>query len=409
MRVALFNTLYPTSADPRIVGGAERSVRILAEALVQNGHDVLVVKALPPGSEPACERVEGVQVAGVPIQNSYWPYFGHAHHAIERLLWHARDDRAHKHALVMQHLDAFRPNVVHTNNLSGLTTFVWRAARRCGAPIVHTLRDYYLLCARSIRFRNERNCKTTCLECRLLTICRRRETTLVDVAVGISRAVLETHLRHDLFRSAKWRGVIHNPVLPRSVPPPRPKRDVTFGYIGSVTKGKGVYLLAQAYGRLRGDARLLIAGTADAETRQMLQELAGNRLITFTGFVTPEEFYPHVDVVVVPSLLHESLSRAVLEAHSFSRPVIGARRGGIPEALGDGGWLFEPDTPDDLVAIMQRVLDQPESIVTKATLGMAAIDRFAPQKIAAEYERAYEAALKATGEPSMAGLPSQPG
>lgn len=115
--------------------------------------------------------------------------------------------------------------------------------------------------------------------------------------------------------------------------------------------------------------------------------------MSFLGFVTPEAFYPNVDVVVVPSLLHESLSRAVLEAHSFARPVIGATRGGIPEALGDAGWLFDPDDGDALVRIMKQLVDQPEVIAEKSVLARSRAARFSPANIVVEYERVYACAL----------------
>ena len=36
-------------------------------------------------------------------------------------------------------------------------------------------------------------------------------------------------------------------------------------------------------------------------------------------------------------------------------PVIAARRQSLPEVVGDGGALFEPDRPQELVALLSRV------------------------------------------------------
>lgn len=391
MKLALFNTLYPTPSHPKIVGGAERSVRILAEALSRAGHSVLVIRALPPRAHPSVEVVEGVQVAGIPIKNSYWPFDrSEQHNVLQRLAWHARDDRAAEHTLVAEQLDTFEPDVIHTNNLSGLSTSVWRMAQRRGVPIVHTLRDYYLVCPRTKRFRGGRRCARPCVDCTLVTRQRRSETALVDAVVGISRATLDLHLQAGLFSNARWSGVIHNPVHQTGAVGPNPKSGVTFGFIGRVTVEKGVDQLARAYRRLPNTARLVVAGETDLATQHRLQALAGDRLITFLGFVAPEVFYAQVDVVVVPSLWDEPLSRAVQEAHAFARPVIGSARGGIPEALGKGGWLFDPDQVDGLVQVMTELTEEPHAIAEKAAIAAAGVSRFDPARIAVEYCRVYE-------------------
>ena len=41
-------------------------------------------------------------------------------------------------------------------------------------------------------------------------------------------------------------------------------------------------------------------------------------------------------MLIVPSLLQEALGIVVLEAYSHGLPVIGSRRGGIPEMVEDG-------------------------------------------------------------------------
>jgi glycosyltransferase involved in cell wall biosynthesis len=47
----------------------------------------------------------------------------------------------------------------------------------------------------------------------------------------------------------------------------------------------------------------------------------------------------------------------VFEALAFGKPVIGARRGGIPEMIhaGENGLLFEPEHPEELVAALRQL------------------------------------------------------
>jgi len=69
-------------------------------------------------------------------------------------------------------LDRFRPNVVHTHSMVDISTRVWHAARARGIPIVHTLRDFDLLCAASSMYRETGPCAGRHLKCRVLTFAK---------------------------------------------------------------------------------------------------------------------------------------------------------------------------------------------------------------------------------------------
>jgi len=79
--------------------------------------------------------------------------------------------------------------------------------------------------------------------------------------------------------------------------------------------------------------------------------------VRFLGRVAPRDFYPHIDVMVVPSIWNDTFPGVVFEALAFGKPVIGSRRGGIPEMIreGENGLLFEPDTPGDLIAALRHL------------------------------------------------------
>ena len=70
-----------------------------------------------------------------------------------------------------------------------------------------------------------------------------------------------------------------------------------------------------------------------------------------------------IDTLVVPSLCHEALSLAAIEAGLAARPVVAAQRGGIPEVVADGqnGLLYDPDTPGALSACMRQLIDDESS------------------------------------------------
>lgn len=57
------------------------------------------------------------------------------------------------------------------------------------------------------------------------------------------------------------------------------------------------------------------------------------------------EIYGQTKILLAPSIWEEAWGRVVSEAHCSGIPVIGSRRGGLPEAIGPGGTILEYDAP----------------------------------------------------------------
>jgi glycosyltransferase involved in cell wall biosynthesis len=68
--------------------------------------------------------------------------------------------------------------------------------------------------------------------------------------------------------------------------------------------------------------------------------------------------YAAADVVAVPSIIPDSLSRVILEAMTAGRPVVGTQVGGTPELVEDGvtGLLVKPHDPVGLARALERLL-----------------------------------------------------
>jgi glycosyltransferase involved in cell wall biosynthesis len=105
--------------------------------------------------------------------------------------------------------------------------------------------------------------------------------------------------------------------------------------------------------------RLLVAGTGEPRYVEQLKADHADPRIEFLGRQEPATFYLRLDATVVPSLLNEALGNVVFESLVHGRPVLGSRRGGIPEMLADGetGLLFDPETEGDLASALQRFAD----------------------------------------------------
>lgn len=392
MRILMVSSLFPTPAAPKVLGGAEIVARRLADALVAQGVQVTVVRAAPPGTDVSEEDVGEMRVLSLPICNSYSPFdITDKHGAVSTLLWHARDDWGTS-TQMRDIIARERPDVLHTHNIGSLSTGVWRGAHAAGIPIVHTLHDYYLLCPRTTRFKHGKVCVTPCGECRALTLRRRADTKLVGDVIGVSRAVLQPHLDNGLFATAQHH-IVPNIIQPElSVEPHPPRTPVTFGFLGRITTEKGVECLAEAFGAMQTEARLVFGGRVDEATKARLTALAGGRTIDFLGFVSPADFFSMIDVLVVSSIWEDPLPTVILEAQTAGVATLGSTRGGIPEAIGgqSAGWTYNPDEPDALRSMLDHIASDLKIIQCRAKSAKDASKRFHVDTVVTQYMEIYK-------------------
>lgn len=357
MRILHLSTLYP----PHMVGGAERSVSQLAEAQVRLGH-VVAAACLTPGEAEASER-NGVSVHRMPHGNDFWMEDWPNHTQAER----ERAKFKQQFNTVIERrfgavIDAFRPDVVNTHSLVDVSTRVWLAARRRGVPIVHTLRDYDLLCAASSMFRESGPCAGRHLKCRALTFTKGFDQRVVGAVTAVGQEVMRRHLQYGFFPGvpSDLRRVIWNSAEVEGVGPGyvRPERrgPFTFGFLGRISPEKGVETLLAACRRLPQEGWRLVAAGAAPGSRAGVEALAAGLPVEFRGFMSPKPFFEEVDALVVPSLWAEPLGRTVIEAYRLGVPVIGSDGGGVAELVADPDWLFPPGDVEALAHRMTAVL-----------------------------------------------------
>jgi glycosyltransferase involved in cell wall biosynthesis len=287
---------------------------------------------------------------------------------------------------------------------------VWRAIKARGLPLVHTMRDQYLLCPRSTMFKNGLDCNSQCTTCRLYASPRMRMTRAVDAVTGVSRFIIDKHRQHGCFANAT-QHVIYNAYersaeSVRSAPAGAHANPLRFGYLGRLHPLKGVDRLIHAFSGLDpGDAELWIAGTGRAQDEAALKALAGERHVRWMGFVKPESLLGELDVLVVPSLGHDTAPRAVLEAFAFGVPVIGSNRGGIPELVtGETGWIFDPDEPEALAKALRRCLQERSRLAAMGASALERSGRFTYEASVGGYLKVYEA-VRDAADPGLGHPP----
>lgn len=383
MKILLVNTLY----YPNMIGGAELSVQTLAESLVIKGHDVIVA-SLFPSNFTKSEVVNGVKTYYIGLRNVYWPFINKKNEIL-RLLWHFIDIY---NPLMMNDLTDViikeKPDIIHTNNLSGFSVSSWVEAKRHHIPLIHTIRDYYLLCHLSTMHRNERNCTKQCIRCRLFSELKKKFSNLPDSVVGISGYILKEHLKFGCFSSVPNTSVIYNSYQGIKLNVVKGnKKNLRLGFLGRIEKKKGIDFLLKSLKSIAGyQFEVHIGGTGkQSYVDHLKKEYRKN--VFFYGFVNPSSFLTKIDVLVVPSLWNEPFGRIIAEAYYYGIPVIGSQKGGIPELIDNGktGYVFDPAVKDSLISIVKNILKQPDIIKYMQSFCLEKSKLFLPEKIAAQY------------------------
>jgi len=201
----------------------------------------------------------------------------------------------------------------------------------------------------------------------------------VDAVIGVSDGILEIYRRSGLLEGVRHVQAVYNIPPPSRAPDPadvealRQRLDLGGGpvvlYVGKLSPGKGSADLGAASRDVIAEsphARFVFVGEGALEAAgpqvRRLGPLANHEVLAL---------YPLADVVVVPSVVPDALSRVLLEAMAAGRAIVATRVGGTPELIADGktGLLVERSDPAGLARAVSALLRDP---ALRAELGAAA-------------------------------------
>ena len=415
MKILIQNSVF----YPNVIGGAEHSSWLLSLRLSERGHrvdavattgvrrgvkDSFSVRTLDGMSGRIFEAashgamdilVEGQGAASLP----------------RKALHHAQNVRSRRwRRLLDDLLEERRPDVIHTNTIVGMTGAVWEAAGAAKIPVVHTLRDYHLLCPRTTLLRSD---GTECVDapwpCRVYRRLKRGATDHVHVVTAPSQFVLQRHLDHEQFPNARGE-VVHNAGPPPVDPPPRraDRDELHLVYLGQLDAHKGVRLLLDVLepwfeDSTRPPLRVSFAGAGPMESE--VRSFCGrwSRRAHFAGFVADaakDHFLRDADALIVPSIWNDNFPRVMLDAFRYALPVIGARRGGIPEVVEHerNGLIVEP-TVDDVRVAVERLAGDPDERLRLGARAHEDARKYQLERQVTHFEEIYRALVE-TGAPS---------
>ena len=402
MRICLVNEYFP----PFTPGGAEWSMEALARALAGRGHRVLVVT--PNYGAGREEQRDGVRIVRFPFPVRLPPG-----HNVAPAKWLA-NPVSYLYAAwwIARVARQERIDLIHIQNKQMLIPGTL-AASRLGVPVALTVRDGSIIDAAPMCLLHGDRMPVDCGVRKLWRECSEEYVALylrhprrrlraklaflyfwldsrlkqwflrrVDGVVGVSEGILDIYRRSGLLDGVRRAQAIYN------IPPPALSPDMAevealrarLGlagrrvvlYVGKVSPGKGAPDLLAAARALAGEfSDVVFLYVGDNRSR----ETEAN--VRYLGPLPNREvlaLYPLTDVVAVPSVIPDALSRVLLEAMAAGRAIVATRVGGTPELIVDGktGLLVERSDPAALVRALRSLLLDP---ARRADLGGAARQR----------------------------------
>lgn len=397
--VFLIHQFYPTCQY-----GAETYLYHLAQQLRQTGYDVRVFHrenhvprqfSLGQVIQEEDIDVDGLNVHRVYLSPAYVLGRGAFFYFLSTF-YNPPIERA-----FARYLDREKPDLIHIHHLLYLSGGLVRLAHQRNIPIVATLHDFWYFCmnAQLLRPSNEvcasNPLKWYCGWCmaaqyrpRLpgalmaftfpLFIWRdrylREAMAQVDRLIAPSRFLMERHIQAG-FSPERFELLEYGINIDEIGAVQRcdtPRVPIRFGYVGSLTRHKGVHVLIQAFNRLPASVATLDVFGSPAAFPDYSAELkalaADNPAIRFRGAFDHArigEILAQLDMLIVPSVWYENSPVTIREAIAAQVPVIASRIGSLPEKVRDGidGLLFKVGDAGDLASKMLQIVQRPEQIV----------------------------------------------
>jgi len=142
---------------------------------------------------------------------------------------------------------------------------------------------------------------------------------------------------------------------------------------------------------------------SNEQRRELIQNLSGLSNVTLSP---PQKdmrrVYGKSKILLAPSVWEEAYGMVVTEAQISGIPAIASRRGGLPEAVGPGGLLLDPEGPiEDWVQAVRKLWQDERAYADLSAAALAYAQR--PEMQSDFQADAYEQALlKAAGKQKIA-------
>lgn len=133
-------------------------------------------------------------------------------------------------------------------------------------------------------------------------------------------------------------------------------------FVGRLTKEKGVRYLIQAAKNINGEVFIVGEGPEKHRLEELTKKLKLKN-VKFLGYYGKNqtqalrEMYARANVLVLPSIVDESLGLVIIEAMAAKTPIVASNKGGIPLAVKDGknGFLVRARSAKGIADAVNKI------------------------------------------------------
>lgn len=176
---------------------------------------------------------------------------------------------------------------------------------------------------------------------------------------------------------------------------------IRFLFMGEIGQRKGVFDIIRALtihkSELEGKAILRIGGNKNEQ--KLISDIKNgglDNIVSFEGFVTGEKkinLLNWADVYILPSF-NEGLPISILEAMSYSLPVISTPVGGIPEVIdAKNGIMVTPGNDEEIYHAMKFYIDNIGEIELQGKESYKKVETYLPDYVLNHLKQIYKSLL----------------
>ncbi|OGI22305.1 MAG: hypothetical protein A2808_00900 [Candidatus Moranbacteria bacterium RIFCSPHIGHO2_01_FULL_55_24] len=163
-------------------------------------------------------------------------------------------------------------------------------------------------------------------------------------------------------------------------------------YVGNAYPHKNLGMILEMAEKFPGE-RFVLVGKEDYFYARLKKEALARGVgnVVFAGSVSDEELgtlYRHARLYLFPSL-YEGFGLPPLEAMNYGVPVMSARRGSLPEVLGDAAHYFDPEDKEAAEKIFTKMLTDESLRERLRARGYAQSAKYSWKRMAEETLRLY--------------------
>ncbi len=376
MKICIINNLF----YPDQKGGVEILVKTIADALIEQKHQVMVICAGRKKEQTTVENIGKIKI----YRLGWDKYFAfqdiEQQNFLKRFLYRLHQlNNQYSASTIQAILKKEKPQLILTHNVLGLGYNIIKSIQKTKIKHILTLHDVQLIVPSGQLILGQK------INFILKTYAWFTKNLFKNCQniISPSETLLKFYLQYNFFPHAQTQ-IIPNPVqtLEKKFSPKKnPGSELKILYLGQLEKHKGILDLIRAFKLLDPEKFFLtIAGQGELSAQIKNTSAIIDNLNFYGEYGTEQriELLNQHDLMVVPSLCFENAPMVILEAWQSGVPVLASNFGGLPELVQENknGWLFSAGNIQNLKQKLEQIYQTKNNIPKMSEYCLENIKKF---------------------------------